>query len=110
MAEAMLDPATTVSFVDGGMSAKDLNNFGPTIGVSWDPFKDGRTSVRAGYSLAFVNEEAVTVGTACWRNAGLSTAVTQSNLFQRLSAGKPTIPTPEFKIDRGRWPTRLVSA
>ena len=41
----------------------DLNNFGPTVGVAWDPFKDGKTSVRAGYSLAFVNEEGVTVGT-----------------------------------------------
>ena len=54
----------------------------------------------AGYSLAFVNEEGVTVGTGVGGNAGLSTAVTQANLFQRLSAGKPTIPTPEFKTTR----------
>jgi hypothetical protein len=26
-----------------------------------DPFKDGKTSVRAGYSLTFVNEEGATV-------------------------------------------------
>ena len=100
MAQAMLNPATTVSFADGGMWRSDLNNFGPTVGVAWDPFKDGKTSVRAGYSLAFVNEEGVTVGTGVGGNAGLSTAVTQSNLFQRLSAGKPTIPTPEFKTTR----------
>jgi carboxypeptidase family protein len=100
MAQAMLNPATTVSFADGGMWNSDLNNFGPTVGVAWDPFKDGKTSIRAGYSLTYVNEEGVTVGTGVGSNAGLSTAVTQSNLFQRLSAGKPTIPTPQFKSTR----------
>jgi hypothetical protein len=82
------------------MWGSDLNNFGPSLGVVWDPFKDGKTSVRAGYTLTFVNEEGVTVGTGVGANAGLSTAVTQQNLFQRLSAGKPVIPTPEFKSTR----------
>ena len=100
VAQAMMNPATTVSFAEGGMWNSDLNNFGPTLGVTWDPFKDGRTAVRAGYSLTFVNEEGVTVGTGVGANAGLSTAVTQINMYQRLSAGKPAIPTPEFKSTR----------
>ena len=100
MADAMLNPSTTVSFANGSLWRSDLNNIGPTAGVAWDPFKDGKTSVRAGYTLAFVNEEGVTVGTGVGANAGLSTAVTQANLFQRLSAGQPTIPTPQFKSTR----------
>jgi outer membrane receptor protein involved in Fe transport len=55
-AEAMMNPATTVSFANGGMWTSDLNNFGPTLGVAWDPFKDGKTSPRRVF-LAFVNEE-----------------------------------------------------
>jgi hypothetical protein len=47
-------------FVGGnsGMN-KNWKNFAPRIGVAWDPTGDGRTSVRAGYSLAydFVNAQ-----------------------------------------------------
>ena len=100
MSQAMLSPATMVSFANGGMWKSDFNNFGPTLGAAWDPFKDGKTSIRAGYSLTFVNEEGVTVGTGVGANAGLATGVTQSNLFQRLAGGKPTLPTPEFKSTR----------
>jgi hypothetical protein len=75
--QAMLDPATTVSFVNGEYYKKDLNNFGPTVGFAWDVTRDGRTAVRGGYSLTFVNEETVTVGRAVGRsNAGLTRPTT----------------------------------
>lgn len=31
----------------------DKNNFAPHIAFAWDPFKDGRTSVRAGYGIYY---------------------------------------------------------
>ena len=42
----MLNPATQITFANGGYYRKDLNNFGPTAGFNWDVTKDGRTSVR----------------------------------------------------------------
>jgi hypothetical protein len=99
--QAMLDPATTVSFVNGEFYKKDLNNFGPTIGFAWDVTKDGRTAVRGGYSLSFVNEESVTVGRAAARgNAGLSNAVTLTQQYQTVSAGTPVVATPTFLTER----------
>jgi hypothetical protein len=31
----------------------DLNNLSPSIGFAWDPFKSGKTSIRANYRLAY---------------------------------------------------------
>ena len=100
MRDMMLDPNATVTFMNGDMYNKDLNNFGPTVGFSWDPFKDGRTAVRAGYSLTFVNEETITVGNNVLDgNAGLSTAVAPSGLYAKFSA-VPAIQIPAFKSTR----------
>jgi len=35
------------------LSAGDHNNFAPRIGFAWDPFKDGKMSVRGGYGVAY---------------------------------------------------------
>ncbi len=98
---ALLDPNVTLDFVNGAFYDKDLNNFGPTVGIAWDPFKDGKTSVRAGYTMAFVNEETVTVGRAASNgNAGLQTNAALANLYTPLVGGVPVIPSPAFKVPR----------
>ena len=99
--QAMLDPNTTLGFVNGEFYNKDLNNFGPTAGFSWDLTKDGRTAIRGGYSLSFVNEETVTVARSVSRgNDGLSTGVTLSNQYANVSTNLPLPAAPAFKSER----------
>jgi hypothetical protein len=99
--QTLLDPGATVGFVDGNFYNSDLNNFGPTVGFAWDVFKDGRTAIRGGYSLAFVNEETATVARAAsTANAGLVTTVAATNLYSYVNAGVPAVPTPAFKSTR----------
>lgn len=96
--DVMLDPTTTLTFVDGDFYNKDLNNFGPTVGFAWDVTKDGRTAVRGGYSLTYVDEDSVTVARSVGRsNSGLTATATRSNLFATVAGGVPLPATPEFK-------------
>src|SRR5262249_16845244 len=41
--------------VDGqyGALATDKNNFAPRISIAWDPFKDHKTAIRAGYGIFY---------------------------------------------------------
>jgi hypothetical protein len=38
---------------EGNLWKNDWNNFGPSVGIAWDPFGRGKTSVRANYRLAY---------------------------------------------------------
>ncbi len=99
--DVLLSPNSTISFIDGGMWNPDRNNFGPTVGFAWDPFKDGRTAVRGGYSLTFVPEESITVATnSLGANAGLATTNSLTSLYSKYATGVPEVPTPVFLSER----------
>src|SRR6185436_8886668 len=82
---------------------RDLNNFAPNFSSAWDPLKDGKTSVRGGFSIAYAIDNNATVlnNSSVGGNAGLQSTVTISTLTGTVTnGGIVTVPTPTFKVPR----------
>ncbi|MBZ5576618.1 MAG: TonB-dependent receptor [Acidobacteriia bacterium] len=100
----LMDPNAVLNFI-GGPSGRpfynaDKNNFAPNVGFAWDPFKQGKTSIRGGYMMAYVNDNVVTtVRNSVNTNSGLTFPNTVSNLVAFLSS-PPTVPAPTYKVPR----------
>jgi hypothetical protein len=46
-------PSNTIQWVKGDLFKNQLGNLGPSLGFAWDPFKNGKTSIRANYRIAY---------------------------------------------------------
>ena len=78
---------------------KDLNNFAPNVSLAWDVFGDGKTSVRSGFNVAFLNDNTLntTLNATFFVNSGLTSMQTVGNLNARADS-PPSIPVPPFQI------------
>ena len=78
--QTMLGNAT-IDFA-GGPSARPIyqpqwRQFTPNVGIAWDPFGDGKTAVRAGFSMNYANDRFFTAAEdAAAGNTGLQVAPT----------------------------------
>jgi hypothetical protein len=78
---------------------KDLNNFAPNVAIAWDPFGDGKTSIRSGFNIAYVSDNPMNdvYNSVSTVNNGLTTTRSLANLTS--GADSPTlIATPPFQV------------
>jgi hypothetical protein len=91
-------PSETIRWVEGELFDSDLNNFAPTVGFAWDPFGDGKTSVRGNFRLAYDRSNTFVFSSAIFNTAPGATAGvvnsthgTRPGEQGRLRFGLPTL-------------------
>lgn len=78
---------------------KDSNNFAPNVALAWDVRGDGKTSIRAGFNIAYLNDNTQnSIYNVFAANSGLSTARSISNLTNVFANTPPGITAPPFAI------------
>ncbi|HTG95328.1 MAG TPA: TonB-dependent receptor [Pyrinomonadaceae bacterium] len=102
----LFDPKAVLDFAGKGTGreflAKDLNNFAPNFSFAWDPFKDGKTSIRGGFAISYAIDNNATVlnNSSVGGNAGLQSTVTVDQVGTVSTTGIAPIATPAFQVPR----------
>ena len=78
---------------------RSFKDFAPNFGFAWDVFGDGKTALRGGYSISYVNDqEIVAPENMLEGNDGLQGFASDVGLSGRVSTGLPAIQLPTYQV------------
>ena len=100
-------PSNSLRWEEGELFPDDYSLFMPSVGFAWDPFKNGKTSIRANYRMASDKFGTQLFAASIWQNAPGNTFFGSNNAFGQggglLRQGLPPI-TPTGSPDQLRQP------
>ena len=101
----LFDPNLVLDFAGSAVNrpwySPSWHEFAPNVGLAWDIFGDGKTALRAGYGIFYVDDNlGQSLSNSITTNSGLSTTVGFTGLSGFISNNPPAINPPAFQVPR----------